>query len=97
VDVLLRTAAAAYGAGVLAVILTGMGSDGLLGCRAVRGTGGTVLAQDQASSVVWGMPGAVAMAGLAHKVISLEYMGTEIVRLAAGAAGEDRATRKGMA
>ncbi len=56
----------AGGASLLAVILTGMGQDGLLGCRAVAEAGGTVLAQDEASSVVWGMPGAVARAGLAQ-------------------------------
>jgi two-component system chemotaxis response regulator CheB len=47
-------------------MLTGMGQDGLLGCRAVAAAGGTVIAQDEASSVVWGMPGAVAKAGLAQ-------------------------------
>ncbi len=59
VDVLFRSAAAVYGAGVLAVVLTGMGSDGMLGCRTIREHGGSVLAQDQATSAVWGMPGAV--------------------------------------
>ena len=56
-----------YGAGVLAVVLTGMGSDGLAGCRIIREQGGSVLAQDQATSTVWGMPGAVAQAGLAQQ------------------------------
>jgi len=65
VDPTLRSAASATGGKVLAVILTGMGHDGLEGCRAVAAAGGTVLAQDEASSVVWGMPGAVARAGLA--------------------------------
>jgi chemotaxis protein methyltransferase CheR len=57
--------------GVLAVVLTGMGSDGMIGCRIIREHGGSVLAQDQATSTVWGMPGAVANAGLAHKVLPL--------------------------
>src|SRR5690606_31114461 len=59
VDPMLRSLAAACDGPVLAVILTGMGQDGLEGCRAVAAAGGMVLAQDEASSVVWGMPGAV--------------------------------------
>jgi len=86
VDVLLRSVAAAYGSGVLAIVLTGMGSDGMLGCRAVRQQGGFVLAQDQATSTVWGMPGAVAQAGLAHKVLPLDAIAPEIVRLTSRAA-----------
>ncbi len=64
-DPMLRSLPAFFGQDVLAVVLTGMGQDGLLGCRAVAQAGGTVIAQDEASSVVWGMPGAVAKAGLA--------------------------------
>ncbi len=86
VDVLFRSMAAVYGPGVLAVVLTGMGSDGLKGCRAVRERGGSVLAQDQATSTVWGMPGAVAQAGLAHKVLPLDAIAGEIVRMAGRAA-----------
>ncbi len=86
VDVLFRSMAAVYGPGVLAVVLTGMGSDGLKGCRAVRERGGSVLAQDQATSAVWGMPGAVAQAGLAHKVLPLDAIAGEIVRMASRAA-----------
>ncbi|MGD0683304.1 MAG: chemotaxis response regulator protein-glutamate methylesterase [Terracidiphilus sp.] len=82
VDALFRSAAAVYGAGVLAVVLTGMGSDGLSGARLIRDRGGSVLAQDQASSTVWGMPGAVCAAGLAHKVLPLNAMVSEIFRLA---------------
>jgi two-component system, chemotaxis family, protein-glutamate methylesterase/glutaminase len=85
VDVLLRSAAAAYGSGVLAVVLTGMGSDGVAGCRMVRARGGTVFAQDRATSAVWGMPGAVVGAGLAHRVFPIEEMAGEIVQLARGA------------
>ncbi len=81
VDVLLQSAASVYGAGVLAVILTGMGSDGLAGCRLVKGLGGTVIVQDQATSAVWGMPGAVATAGLAHRILPVEAIAPEIVRL----------------
>jgi two-component system chemotaxis response regulator CheB len=82
VDVLFRSMAAVYGPGVLAVVLTGMGSDGMLGCRTVRERGGSVLAQDQSTSTVWGMPGAVAQAGLAHKVLPLGAIAGEIARMA---------------
>ena len=80
VDVLFRSAAAVYGSGVLAVVLTGMGQDGLRGCEAIRAAGGQVIVQDEATSVVWGMPGAVARAGLADKILPLEQLGPEIVR-----------------
>ncbi|MBC7433380.1 MAG: chemotaxis-specific protein-glutamate methyltransferase CheB [Rubritepida sp.] len=65
-DPMLRALATLYGRDLLAVVLTGMGQDGLRGCRAVIAAGGEVIAQDEASSVVWGMPGAVAKAGLAR-------------------------------
>ena len=81
-DVLFRSAAKTYGAGVLAVVLTGMGSDGMHGCRMVREHGGSVLAQDQATSTVWGMPGAVVGAGLANRVLPLGAIAPEIVRIA---------------
>src|ERR1035437_10275525 len=81
VDVLVRSAASVYGAGVLAVVLTGMGSDGMLGSHIIRGLGGSVLAQDQATSAVWGMPGAVANAGLAHKILPLNAIAPEILRI----------------
>jgi two-component system chemotaxis response regulator CheB len=82
VDVLFRTGVAVYGARVLGVVLTGMGYDGLLGSRLIREHGGTVLAQDQATSAVWGMPGAVAQAGLAHRILPLNAIAPEILRLA---------------
>jgi two-component system chemotaxis response regulator CheB len=82
VDVLFRSAARTFGPGVLAVVLTGMGYDGLIGAREIRQQGGCVLAQDQATSTVWGMPGAVAAAGLADKIVALDAMASEIVRLA---------------
>jgi two-component system chemotaxis response regulator CheB len=82
VDALFRSAAAVYGSGVLALVLTGMGSDGLIGCRTIRDHGGSVLAQDQATSTVWGMPGAVAATGLAHNVLPLNAIVPEILRIA---------------
>jgi two-component system chemotaxis response regulator CheB len=82
VDVLFRSAAEVHGPGVLAVVLTGMGHDGLRGCECVRAAGGQVLVQDEASSVVWSMPGAVAQAGLADQVLPLGKLGPEVVRRA---------------
>lgn len=75
-----HSAAYVYGPGVLAVVLTGMGKDGLRGCEEIRDAGGQVVAQDEASSVVWGMPGFVAKAGLAHAVLPLDQIAAEIVR-----------------
>jgi len=94
VDVLFRSAAAAYGSGVLAVVLTGMGSDGMNGCRIIRAQGGSVLAQDQQSSAVWGMPGAVVQAGLAHKVLPLNAIASEILRLVGRTHAEARELRE---
>jgi two-component system chemotaxis response regulator CheB len=74
-DVLFRTVAQIYGGSTLAVVLTGMGQDGKRGCEALRTAGAEVVAQDQASSVVWGMPGAVVGAGLAHTVLPLSEIG----------------------
>jgi two-component system chemotaxis response regulator CheB len=83
VDVLFRSAALACSGRLLGIILTGMGSDGLAGCRAIRSAGGAVLAQDSATSVIWGMPGAVVHAGLANKVLALEAIPAEILRCTA--------------
>ena len=80
VDPLLRSVASAYGGNCLAVILTGMGQDGLRGCEAIRAAGGQILAQDEATSVVWGMPGFVARAGLADQVLPLPMLAGEIMR-----------------
>jgi two-component system chemotaxis response regulator CheB len=80
VDVLFRSVAQVYGASALAVILTGMGHDGMLGCGAIRDAGGEVLVQDEPSSVVWGMPGFVARAGLANQVMPLDRLGGELRR-----------------
>ncbi|MBL6079292.1 chemotaxis-specific protein-glutamate methyltransferase CheB [Belnapia sp. T18] len=93
VDPMLRSLGAACGGAVLAVILTGMGQDGLLGCRAVAAAGGTVLAQDEASSVVWGMPGAVARAGLAQALLPPEGLADQIV---AAAEARFRSVRQGV-
>jgi two-component system chemotaxis response regulator CheB len=81
VDVLFRSVAKVYGPRVLAIVLTGMGHDGLRGCQNIHEAGGKILAQDEASSVVWGMPGAVSRAGLADKVLPLSALATEINRL----------------
>jgi two-component system, chemotaxis family, protein-glutamate methylesterase/glutaminase len=80
VDALFRSVVQIYGAATLGVILTGMGQDGLRGCEYIREAGGQVLVQDEASSVVWGMPGFVARAGLADKELPLNQLGGEIVR-----------------
>jgi two-component system, chemotaxis family, protein-glutamate methylesterase/glutaminase len=80
VDPLFRSTAAIYGAHCLAVVLTGMGQDGLRGSEAIRAVGGQILAQDEATSVVWGMPGHVARAGLADRVLPLSLLAGEIER-----------------
>jgi two-component system chemotaxis response regulator CheB len=86
VDPMLRSLAQAYGRRVLTVILTGMGHDGLNGGRAVVNAGGTVVAQDEATSIVWGMPGAVATAGLCSAVLPLDEIAPFVSKLAARAA-----------
>ncbi len=80
VDVLFRSVARAYGAASLSMVLTGMGQDGLKGVRDIRAAGGLAYAQDEESSVVWGMPGAVVREGLADKVLPLSQMAREIMR-----------------
>jgi two-component system chemotaxis response regulator CheB len=80
VDALFRSVAGIYGARALAIILTGMGQDGLKGCEALHAQGARVYVQDEATSVVWGMPGFVAKAGLADKILPLQQMAAEIVR-----------------
>lgn len=70
VDPLFRSVAETYGRGVLAVVLTGMGADGAKGCEAIAAAGGRFAVQDEASSAVWGMPGAAARTGLAEKVLA---------------------------
>ncbi len=81
VDPMLRSAALACGGRVLAVILTGMGQDGLLGSQGLVEAGGSILAQDEASSVVWGMPGAVARAGLCHAVLPIDELASKVTQM----------------
>jgi two-component system chemotaxis response regulator CheB len=87
VDPLFRSAVAAFDGAVLAVVLTGMGSDGRNGAGEIRAAGGTVLVQDQSTSVVWGMPGAISQAGYADEVLPLERIPEAINRHLAGVAG----------
>ncbi|MEQ8805238.1 MAG: chemotaxis response regulator protein-glutamate methylesterase [Rhodospirillales bacterium] len=79
VDPMLRSLAAEFGGAVLTVILTGMGHDGRDGAKVIVEAGGTILAQDEASSVVWGMPGAVATAGLCEAVLPLKDLGQHVM------------------
>ncbi len=79
VDVLFRSAAELFGAGVLAVVLTGMGSDGALGAIEIAKAGGDVFAQDEATSVVWGMPGAVAATGMASQILPLPVVPAAVI------------------
>ena len=79
VDVLFRSVASVYGPHALAVVMTGMGQDGVRGCEQIQAAGGQVLVQDESSSVVWGMPGGVARAGLANQVLPLARLGQEII------------------
>ena len=83
VDVLFRSAAQVFGAGCLAVVLTGMGQDGMRGARHIVHAGGRVVAQDENTSVVWGMPRAVAEAGLASDVVPLSSVPNLLMRYAA--------------
>ena len=87
VDVLFRSVAEAYGPHTIAVVLTGMGQDGLRGCQHLREVGAQVVVQDEATSVVWGMPGFVARAGLAHAVLPLDELGNEIMQRLRSRAG----------
>jgi two-component system chemotaxis response regulator CheB len=84
VDPMLRSVAKAYGGHVLAVILTGMGQDGAKGSVAVANAGGTVIAQDEPTSVVWGMPGAAAQAGACEAVLPLTEIGSYLRRAMGG-------------
>lgn len=87
VDPLFRSCASIYGQHCLGVVLTGMGQDGLRGCEVIRAAGGQILAQDEATSVVWGMPGFVARAGLANNVLPLPMLAGEIIRRMRGGRG----------
>lgn len=80
VDVLFESAVRVAGAGTLGVVLTGMGKDGLQGCEAIREKGGQIIVQDQETSVVWGMPGAVAQAGIADVIKPVHEVSQEVMQ-----------------
>ena len=82
VDIMFRSVAAVYGSRTLAVVLSGMGNDGLVGCKAIHEAGGRILVQDKETSVVWGMPGFVAAAGLAEEVLALNLLGAAVSKRA---------------
>lgn len=84
VDPLFSSAAKVWGAGALALVLTGMGSDGARGAAEIAAVGGGVIAQDEATSVVWGMPGQIAQAGLASAVLPLDQIAAKIARMISG-------------
>jgi two-component system, chemotaxis family, protein-glutamate methylesterase/glutaminase len=84
VDPLFHSAAAVFGPALLAVVLTGMGTDGTEGARDVAAAGGSIIAQDEASSVVWGMPGSVAHSGQCSAVLPLDEIAPRVVRLISG-------------
>jgi len=79
VDVLFRSASDIYGGNLLSVVLTGMGYDGLKGCQYIKARGGQVIAQDEESSVVWGMPGAIAEHNLAEVLLPIDRIADEII------------------
>jgi two-component system chemotaxis response regulator CheB len=87
VDPLFSSAARVWGPSILAVILTGMGSDGAHGAGDIVAAGGSVIAQDEASSVVWGMPGAAAHAGVCSAIMPLDQIAGKIGRIFAGERG----------
>ncbi|MEO6982199.1 MAG: chemotaxis-specific protein-glutamate methyltransferase CheB [Edaphobacter sp.] len=98
VDYLFLSAAQMFGAGVLALVMTGMGADGLEGARVVRERGGVVLAQDEASSAVWGMPGRVKTAGIASETLPLAAIAEALQqRVNAGRLREPEVMRQGAA
>jgi two-component system chemotaxis response regulator CheB len=91
VDPLFKSVAEIYGDRVLGLILTGMGADGLRGAEAIRSKGGRIWAQDEASSVVWGMAGAVTRAGLAEQVLPLSKLPDALVDAVRGSGKPDLA------
>jgi two-component system chemotaxis response regulator CheB len=84
VDALFTSAAAVWGPATLALVLTGMGADGTRGASDIVAAGGSIIAQDEATSVVWGMPRSVAQAGLCSAVLPLDQIAPKIIRLFAG-------------
>jgi two-component system chemotaxis response regulator CheB len=85
VDPLFASAAEVWGSWNLGLILTGMGTDGADGASEIVKAGGSIIAQDEATSVVWGMPGAATAAGLCSAVLPIEQIGPKVVRLFLGA------------
>jgi two-component system chemotaxis response regulator CheB len=85
VDHLFESAAEVWGSWILALILTGMGTDGAAGAQSIAESGGSVIAQDEATSVVWGMPGSAVEAGVCSAVLPLEQIGPKVVRMFLGA------------
>ena len=73
-----------YGSATLAIVLTGMGHDGANGVRTISAGGGSIIAQDEASSVVWGMPGAAAHTGLCSDILPISRIGPKVVGLLSG-------------
>jgi two-component system chemotaxis response regulator CheB len=96
-DVLFRSIAQTYGSRALGLMLTGMGQDGLTGCEAITTAGGRVLVQDEATSVVWEMPGLVARAGLADAVLPLGEIAAELMRRTTRATVSAAADGRGVA
>ncbi|MBT9558022.1 MAG: chemotaxis-specific protein-glutamate methyltransferase CheB [Myxococcales bacterium] len=96
VDVMFRSIASIYGGRVLACVLTGMGQDGLRGAGALKEAGGQVIVQDEASSVVWGMPGFIARAGLADAIVPLSGINDELTKRLSNAISFDPAMRVGV-
>lgn len=87
VDPLFTSAVDVWQSGILAVVLTGMGSDGSKGGKAIAAAGGNIIAQDEATSVVWGMPGAVAHAGVCAAILPLDQIASKVVRIFSGVRG----------
>ena len=86
VDPMLRSIAKAYGGRVLVVVLTGMGTNGKKGAQTIVRNGGTVIAQNEETSVVWGMPGAVATTGICSAVLPLDRIASYVMKSAGEAA-----------
>ena len=93
VDVMFESLASLYGGNVLAVVLTGMGHDGRDGCASLKEKGAYIVAQDEATSVVWGMPGAVATAGLGDAILPIDQIGPKIVSTVNGASRSTQLVR----
>jgi two-component system chemotaxis response regulator CheB len=83
VDALFASVGEVYGGSAIGVVLTGMGRDGLRGCQILKARGAQIVAQDQESSVVWGMPGAVVEEGLADRILPLDRIVPEILSVTA--------------